>query len=85
MVRPFEILDVVFGFFEVGKSHIPGLDDEAFPRGALGSCESQPQISVYHLLEGFTGLAGFLFQQGRHVIIQRESSSHIMMLYLEAS
>ena len=80
MIRTFQIFEQLLDLFEVRQSQLHGPHDKRFsdrlPRGR----QAQPQKAIYRLFEGFAGLADFLVQQRRHVVIECESGPHIMML-----
>jgi hypothetical protein len=50
-----------------------------------GRGERNAQAPVYGLLEGLAGSSILLLQESCHVIVNRQSSSHIMMLSLKTS
>ncbi len=46
----------------------------------LAGIQTQPQVVVCHFLEGLSVAAHLLLQLGADIVIEREGSSHILML-----
>ena len=80
MIRAFQIFEQFLNLFEVRQSQLHRLHHKRFSHRLLRGRQAQPQEAIYDLFERFAGLADFLVQQGRHVVIQCKSGSHIMML-----
>jgi hypothetical protein len=80
MIRAFQILEQFLNLFEVRQSQLHRLHNKRLSDRPIGDRQSQPEEAIYNLLERITGLADFLVQQGRHVVIKAKSSSHIKML-----
>ena len=80
MIRAFQIFEQFLNLLEGRQSQLHRLHHKRFTAGLLRGRQAQPQETIYDLFERFAGLADFLVQQGRHVVIERKSSSHIMML-----
>ena len=85
MVRAFKKFEQFLNFFEVRQSQLHWLHDKRFSTMLFRRCQTQPQNAIYHLFERFAGLAHFLVQEYRHVVIQCKGGSHIMMLTSETS
>lgn len=80
MIRPFQILEQFLNFFEVRQSQSYWLHDKWFSGRLFRSRQAQPQKAIDDLFERFAGFARFFVKQAGYVVIERKSSSHIMML-----
>ena len=68
------------------QTRIEGLYDEARWFGRIGRLlQTRPKQTIDSLLEWLTGAAVLLFKEGRNILINGQSSSHIMMLSAKAS
>lgn len=81
MSRTFEVFEQIFNFIEISwQPQIDRFHFKRLSRRLLRSRQPKAQGPIHHLFERLTGFAGLLFQESGDVIIERQSSSHIMML-----
>ena len=90
MKRPFQTLDEIRHVIEIeASSELPEIArpdlERRTPARRAGRIESAPQGVVHDLSKRLAGSARLLPQLGRHVRIECECRTHIMMLALVAS
>lgn len=84
MHRPFNLIEQFLNIViaESGRqAELSGSDNEGFFRWIICSNQPQPQKPVYHFFERCARAPAFLFKQAGNIVVERKSSSHIMMLH----
>jgi len=72
----FDVVETELG----GQAKIDRCHLERLASRLFSGRQSQSKISVHDLLERLAGLADLLFEQGRNIVVEGKSRSHIMML-----
>ena len=85
MDRAFELLQKIANVIEIKpgtkRAQVSRFDTKR-PTGPLSFFRVEPQaeILIHDVLEGPTATSSFRFELGGHVIVQRESRSHALMI-----
>jgi hypothetical protein len=85
MVRALEPLQQFLGFSERRQSEIHRFRLKGLSRRAFRRPQSSALRAVHNLLEGFAGLANLLAHQYGDVVVESQSSAHLMMLKMKTS
>lgn len=88
MRRPFQRLqqlpDIVIGE-PARQPHLPGRDHKGLLRRLFRRHQSPPKEVIDDLLERSPGFTALFIQETRHIIVEGQGSTHIVMLIVEAS